>query len=375
MVADASRLRNWLNDAAMANGFHSVHVTAAALPETTGTHLRQFIAQGFAGDMRWLADTAARRSQPRAMWPDAVSAIVLTMNYGPDHDPLDNIRQPDRGNISVYARGRDYHDVIKGKLKQLAGQFAARATANVKVFVDTAPLMEKPLAAQAGAGWQGKHTNLVSRDAGSWLFIGTILTDAALPHDAAETDHCGNCTSCLDICPTQAFVAPYKLDARRCISYLTIEHKGQIPKEFRHAIGNRVFGCDDCLAVCPWNKFAARAAESKFLGPQSMPALADLLRLDDQKFRQKFAGSPVRRAGHARFLRNLLVAAGNSGDITLLPLIEMRLRHSDPLVRGMAVWALAQLVDAERYQIIRSEHAPGETDDDVLAEWAEWADG
>ena len=371
MVADASRLRNWLNDAAMANGFHSVHVTAATLPETTGTHLRQFIAQGFAGDMRWLADTAARRSQPRAMWPDAVSAIVLTMNYGPDHDPMDNIRQPDRGNISVYARGRDYHDVIKGKLKQLAGQFAARTTANVKVFVDTAPLMEKPLAAQAGAGWQGKHTNLVSRDAGSWLFIGTILTDAALPHDAAETDHCGSCTSCLDICPTQAFVAPYKLDARRCISYLTIEHKGQIPKEFRHAIGNRVFGCDDCLAVCPWNKFAARAAESKFLGPQSMPALADLLRLDDQEFRQKFAGSPVRRAGHARFLRNLLVAAGNSGDITLLPLIEMRLRHSDPLVRGMAVWALAQLVDAERYQIIRSEHAPGETDDDVLAEWAD----
>jgi len=371
MAADASRLRNWLNDAAMANGFHSVHVTAATLPETTGTHLRQFIAQGFAGDMRWLADTAARRSQPRAMWTDAVSAIVLTMNYGPDHDPMDNIRQPDRGNISVYARGRDYHDVIKGKLKQLAGQFAARATAKVKVFVDTAPLMEKPLAAQAGAGWQGKHTNLVSRNAGSWLFIGTILTDAALPHDAAETDHCGNCTSCLDICPTQAFVAPYKLDARRCISYLTIEHKGQIPKEFRHAIGNRVFGCDDCLAVCPWNKFAARAAESKFLGPQSMPALADLLRLDDQEFRQKFAGSPVRRAGHARFLRNLLVAAGNSGDITLLPLIEMRLRHSDPLVRGMAVWALAQLVDAERYQIIRSEHAPGETDDDVLAEWAE----
>ena len=371
MAADASRLRNWLNDAAMANGFHSVHVTTAALPETVGTHLRQFIEQGFAGDMRWLADTAARRSQPRAMWPDAVSAIVLTMNYGPDHDPMDNICEPDRGNISVYARGRDYHDVIKGKLKQLAGQFAARATANVKVFVDTAPLMEKPLAAKAGAGWQGKHTNLVSRSAGSWLFIGIILTDTALPHDAAETDHCGNCTSCLDICPTQAFEAPYKLDARRCISYLTIEHKGQIPKEFRHAIGNRVFGCDDCLAVCPWNKFAARAAESKFLGPQSMPALADLLRLDDQKFRQKFAGSPVRRAGHVRFLRNLLVAAGNSGDITLLPLIEMRLRHSDPLVRGMAVWALAQLADSERYLIIRSEHAPDETDNDVLAEWAE----
>jgi len=263
MAADASRLRNWLNDAAMANGFHSVHVTAATLPETTGTHLRQFIAQGFAGDMRWLADTAARRSQPRAMWMDAVSAIVLTMNYGPDHDPMDNIRQPDRGNISVYARGRDYHDVIKGKLKQLAGQFAARTKANVKVFVDTAPLMEKPLAAKAGAGWQGKHTNLVSRDFGSWLFLGSIFTTAVLPVDEPETDHCGGCQACLDICPTKAFPAPYKLDARRCISYLTIEHKGTIPTEFRAAMGNHIYGCDDCLAVCPWNKFAQTAREAK----------------------------------------------------------------------------------------------------------------
>ena len=369
MAADASRLRNWLNDAAMANGFHCVHVTAATLPETAGTHLQQFIAQGFAGDMSWLADTAARRGQPRAMWPDAVSAIVLTMNYGPDHDPMDNIRQYDRGNISVYARGRDYHDVIKGKLKQLAGQFAARATANVKVFVDTAPLMEKPLAAQAGAGWQGKHTNLVSRSAGSWLFIGTILTDAALPHDAAETDHCGNCTSCLDICPTQAFVAPYQLDARRCISYLTIEHKGQIPKEFRRAIGNRVFGCDDCLAICPWNKFAARAAESKFSGPQSMPALADLLRLDDKGFRQKFAASPVRRAGHARFLRNVLVGTGNSGQRALVPLVVTHLRNDDPRVRGMAVWALGQISKFEEFKLIKSQFSINEADEEVLLEW------
>ena len=223
------------------------------------------------------------------------------MNYGPDHDPMDNLAAVSHGNVSVYARGRDYHDVIKGRLKQLAGQFAARSGAEVKVFVDTAPLMEKPLAAQAGAGWQGKHTNLVSRRHGSWLFLGTILTDAELPPDAAETDHCGSCTRCLDICPTDAFPAPYRLDARRCISYLTIEHKGQIPREFRAAIGNRIFGCDDCLAVCPWNKYAARATEAKFHGPQfddadikvrqGMPALADLLALDDAAFRKMFAAT------------------------------------------------------------------------------------
>ena len=238
--------------------------------ETVAARLDEFLAAGHQGDMSWLAETAPRRATPRAMWPQARSAIILTMNYGPDHDPMDNLAATSHGNVSVYARGRDYHDVIKGRLKQLAGQFAARSGAAVKVFVDTAPLMEKPLAAQAGAGWQGKHTNLVSRRHGSWLFLGTILTDAALPPDAAETDHCGSCTRCLDICPTDAFPAPYRLDARRCISYLTIEHKGQIPREFRAAIGNRIFGCDDCLAVCPWNKYAARAAEVKFHGPGSM---------------------------------------------------------------------------------------------------------
>jgi len=232
MTADRSPLRNWLNDAALAAGFHAVHVTAAHLPEITAKRLAAFVAQGFQGDMSWLADSVSRRAQPRLMWPDASSAIILTMNYGPDHNPMDNLARSGDGNISVYARGRDYHEVIKGKLKQLAGQFAARAAADVKVFVDTAPLMEKPLAQMAGAGWQGKHTNLVSRSAGSWLFLGTILTDADLPHDAPENDHCGNCTRCLDICPTKAFVAPYKLDARRCISYLTIEHKGQIPESF-----------------------------------------------------------------------------------------------------------------------------------------------
>ena len=370
-MAKASHLRNWLNDAAAMLGFHSVHVTAATLPKTTGANLQIFIGNGFAGDMDWLADSAARRSRPDAMWPDAVSAILVTMNYGPDHDPMGNIRQHTCGNISVYARGKDYHDVIKGKLKQLASQFAARSKANVKVFVDTAPLMEKPLAAQAGAGWQGKHTNLVSRNAGSWLFLGTILTDADLPYDAPEIDHCGGCTRCLDICPTDAFVAPYQLDARRCISYLTIEHKGQIPTQFRHAIGNRIFGCDDCLAVCPWNKFATKAAESKFAGPKMMPALTELLQLDEAAFRKFFSGSPVRRAGHVRFLRNVLVATGNSGDGALVPLVVAHLHHDDPRVRGMAVWALSKLATVTQFHALMTDCLPAEIDNTVQAEWAE----
>ncbi|MEC7361079.1 MAG: tRNA epoxyqueuosine(34) reductase QueG, partial [Pseudomonadota bacterium] len=330
--AAGDRLRRWLDAAAAEAGFASLHITDATLPESVAARLDEFLASGHQGDMSWLAETAPRRASPRAMWPQARSAIILTMNYGPDHDPMDNLAAVSHGNVSVYARGRDYHDVIKGRLKQLAGQFAARSGAEVKVFVDTAPLMEKPLAAQAGAGWQGKHTNLVSRRHGSWLFLGTILTDAELPPNAAETDHCGSCTRCLDICPTDAFPAPYRLDARRCISYLTIEHKGQIPRDFRAAIGNRIFGCDDCLAVCPWNKYASRAAEAKFHAPQfndadtngrrGMPPLADLLALDDAAFRKMFAGGPVRRAGHERFLRNVLVAAGNSGDTALLPAVE-----------------------------------------------------
>ena len=371
MASQASTLRNWLNDSAILAGFHSLHVTDATLPETVGTNLQKFLSQKLNGDMSWLADTAMRRRQPAAMWPDAITAIVLTVNYAPDHDPMDNICQYDRGNISVYARGRDYHDVVKGKLKQLASQFASRSGANVRVFVDTAPLMEKPLAAKAGAGWQGKHTNLVSRSAGSWLFLGTILTDAYLPADEPERDHCGSCTRCLDICPTDAFVAPYQLDARRCISYLTIEHKGQIPSEFRHAIGNRIFGCDDCLAVCPWNKFAAFAAENKFVGSKTMPALADLLRLDDAGFRKMFAGSPVRRTGHVRFLRNVLIAAGNSGDCELEPLIIAYLGHADPLVRGMAVWALSKLAPINKIRAMAKYYIEHETDNEVAAEWAE----
>ena len=379
MGAAGDRLRRWLDAAAAEAGFASLHVTDATLPEAVAARLDEFLAAGHQGDMSWLAETAPRRATPRAMWPQARSAIILTMNYGPDHDPMDNLAATSHGNVSVYARGRDYHDVIKGRLKQLAGQFAACSGAAVKVFVDTAPLMEKPLAAQAGAGWQGKHTNLVSRRHGSWLFLGTILTDAEMPPDAAETDHCGSCTRCLDICPTDAFPAPYRLDARRCISYLTIEHKGQIPREFRAAIGNRIFGCDDCLAVCPWNKYAARAAEVKFHGAQfndgqadggrGMPPLADLLALDDAGFRKMFAGGPVRRAGHDRFLRNVLVAAGNSGDAALLTAVEAHLRHDSPLVRGMAVWALSRLLDGAGFAAMRAAHAASETDAEVSAEW------
>ncbi len=366
---DVARLRSWLDDAGKAAGFADIFVTDARLGDRSGKGLDAFLANQFEGDMAWLRDTAARRRQPAAMWNGARTAIVTVMNYCPDHDPMDNLAATAHGNISVYARGRDYHDVIKGKLKQLAGQFAAKTGAAVKVFVDTAPLMEKPLAARAGAGWQGKHTNLVSRDYGSWLFLGTILTDAELTPDKPEQDHCGTCTRCLDVCPTDAFPAPYRLDARRCISYLTIEHKGQIPSEFRHAIGNRIFGCDDCLAVCPWNKYASRAAEAKFHGPADMPPLADLLVLDNAAFRQMFAGTPVRRAGHPRFLRNVLVGAGNSGEASLVPLVEALLSHESALVRGMAVWAIRQLVDEKSYCALHLTHAAQEVDDMVLGEW------
>ena len=366
---EPARLRRWLDDAGQAAGFAEIHVTDARLDDRTGAGLDAFLADRFEGDMVWLRETADRRRQPVRMWTDARTAIVALMNYGPDHDPMDNLSAVGSGNISVYARGRDYHDVIKGKLKQLAGQFATKCGAAVKVFVDTAPLMEKPLAARAGAGWQGKHTNLVSRQHGSWLFLGVILTDAVLPPDAVETDRCGSCTRCLDTCPTDAFPAPYRLDARRCISYLTIEHRGQIPLQFRSAMGNRIFGCDDCLAVCPWNKYAARAAEAKFHGPADMPPLAHLLTLDDAAFRKMFNGGPVRRAGHVRFLRNVLVAAGNSGDTGLVPAIKALLVHGSPLVRGMAVWALRCLLDEDDYLALRSTHVPHEGDETVLGEW------
>ena len=363
--------RGWLIEAAAYEGFLLAGIGPADIGLANRTGLAAFLDDAFEGDMGWLRDTAAKRQQPQAMWPEAKTAIVLGMNYGPDHDPMDNLAAKSAGNISVYARGRDYHDLVKGKLKQLAGQFAAQTGHAVKVFVDTAPLMEKPLAQTAGIGWQGKHTNLVSRKAGSWLFLGVILTDAILPYDAPETDRCGGCRQCLDICPTNAFRAPYRLDARRCISYLTIEHKGVIDRSFRHAIGNRIFGCDDCLAICPWNKFASLAKEQKLAAKAGtdLPPLADLLKLDDSGFRHFFAGTPVRRAGYERFLRNVLIAAGNSDDADLMPLVMPFLDHSSALLRAMAIWALRQLADDDIWQGLREAYLPDERDQSVRREW------
>ncbi len=327
--------------------------------------------------MDWLEATRERRSDPQKLWPEAVSVVMLGANYAPDGDPLSGLEQKGAGNISVYARHRDYHDVVKGRLKQLASWLASAAAREgfdapqFKVFVDTAPLMEKPLAQAAGLGWQGKHTNLVSRDFGSWLFLGSIFTSLPLPQDAAERDHCGRCRACLDACPTKAFPAPYVLDARRCISYLTIEHKGPIAWEFREAIGNRIYGCDDCLAVCPWNKFAKAARDIKLKAREDLaaPSLEMLLRLDDAAFRALFAGGPIKRIGFSRFMRNVLIAAGNSGRAELAGLVEARLGDPSPLVRGMAVWALWRLAPARVAALSRSFRTR-EVDRAVIGEWA-----
>ncbi len=339
--------------------------------------LMDWLAQGAHGDMDWMAQTAERRADPRVLWPEVRSIIVLAMNYGPEENPFDARKSAprDAGEISVYARHRDYHDVIKGKLKTLAQwlmkEGAQGHAAGVKVFVDTAPVMEKPLAQAAGLGWQGKHSNLVSREHGSWLFLATIFTTLDIETDAAEVDHCGSCRACLDACPTAAFPAPYTLDARRCISYLTIEHKGQIAREFRAAIGNRIYGCDDCLAACPWNKFASAAREIKLVAREDLkaPGLGALATLDDAGFRALFSGSPVKRVGHARFLRNVLIGIGNSGDKALLPQALSALDHESALVRGMAVWACARLMDGTSFMELARERLTREEDEDVRAEW------
>ncbi len=341
-----------------------------AVPQA-GSRLEAWLNAGYAGDMAYMARTRERRGAPRALWPEVQSIILLGMNYAPEADPLALLGAPDRANISVYARHRDYHDLIKGRLKLLASWLASQACGvDLKVFVDTAPVMEKPLAEAAGLGWQGKHTNLVSRELGSWLFLGSLFTNLALAPDAPEEDHCGSCRACLDICPTKAFPQPYLLDARRCISYLTIEHKGHIPAEFREAIGNRIYGCDDCLAVCPWNKFAETAHEAKLQARTDLlaPKIADWLALDEAGFRALFSGSPVKRIGFARFLRNLLIAAGNSGESALAPLVEARLDDSSALVRGMAIWALGRLAPARIAKLAARRH--DEADAKVKAEWA-----
>lgn len=358
---------------ALALGFDDCRLARADRPWIAGERLAEFVAEGRHGEMAWLETTLERRSHPQAMWAGARSAVMLGVNYGPDHDPRAILDHPDRGAISVYAQGSDYHEVIKKRLKQLATWMVQTFGAEVKVFVDTAPLLEKPLAEASGLGWQGKHTNLVSRQFGSWLFIGSVLTTLELKPDPPGEDACGSCRACQDVCPTGAFPAPYQLDARRCISYLTIELSGPIPAEFRAALGNRIYGCDDCLAVCPWNKFAERAREAKLQAREALkaPRLADLAALDDAAFRALFTQSAVKRLGRDRFVRNVLYALGNSGDPGMVEVVRARLSDEAAVVRGAAVWALSRLLPPEAFAAERALALPGEPDEAVRAEWAQ----
>ena len=361
-----------IREHALGLGFDAVGFAPAASRLEVRRNLREFLAEGCYGDMGWLAAHEGRRSSPDALWPEAQTVIALAMSYGPANDPLGQLSNKERGAVSVYAQtARDYHDVVRRKLKQLARWLVETYGGAVKVFVDTAPVMEKPAAEAAGIGWQGKHTNLVSRRYGSWLFLGEVFTTLALAPDEPHEDRCGSCRACLDICPTEAFIAPYRLDARRCISYLTIEHKAPIPREFRRAMGNRIYGCDDCLAVCPWNKFAARAREPDLLPRIELtaPKLADLAGLDDAGFREVFAGSPIKRTGRNRFLRNVLIAVGNSRDAKLIPTAIHALDDEAPLVRGAAVWALRELLPAPEFDELRNARLPAESDASVRCEW------
>ncbi len=364
-------IKSAIRDEALRLGFDAVGFAPPQLAPEARAHLAEFLARGYHGDMGWLATRADQRGDPQALWAEARSVVVLGVNYAPEADPLAALSRRERGAISVYAQGRDYHDVVKARLKVLARWIDGRWPGALKLFVDTAPVMEKPLAASAGLGWQGKHTNLVSRDFGSWLFLGEIYLALALPPDAAEADHCGACRRCLDACPTGAFPEPYQLEARRCISYLTIEHKGHIDADLRPLIGNRIYGCDDCLAVCPWNKFARATAEPGFRPRDALaaPTLAALARLDDAGFRALFSGSPVKRIGRDRFLRNVLIAIGNSGEAGLEASAETLLDDPSPLVRAMAVWALRRLADAGAVAALRAARLPQESDAAVRAEW------
>ena len=363
-------LTDFVKAEAKAVGFDLCRITRAdAIPQAP-TRLQEFLNAGYHGTMEWMAETKERRADPRVLWSDARSIVMFGLNYGPETDPRALQERPDRAAISVYARNRDYHDIIKGRLKEIATRFAARAKEDVKVFVDTAPVMEKPLAAAAGLGWQGKHSNLVSRDFGSWLFLGSMFTTADLIADESERDRCGSCHACLDACPTGAFPAPYKIDGRRCISYLTIEHKGPIDPDLRALIGNRIYGCDDCLAACPWNKFAAVASEIKLKARDDLnePDIADLLTLTDPQFRSFFSGSPVKRIGRDRFVRNVLIAAGNSGERSLIAPCRALLEDGAPVVRAMAVWALSRLMTSGEFASL-AVLMDKETDESVLDEW------
>jgi len=334
-----------IRDKALQLGFDAVGFAPAELSAATGDRLRDFLAAGQHGEMSWMEARTDQRAHPQALWPEARSVISAGFSYAPQGDALATLGRNDRGNISVYARNRDYHDILKGRLKHLAQFIVSRFGPNVKVFVDTAPVMEKPLAQQAGIGWQGKHTNLVSRAHGSWLFLGEVFTSLEITPDGAHADRCGTCARCLNACPTNAFPAPYRLDATRCISYLTIEHAGPIPHDLRPLMGNRIYGCDDCLAVCPWNRFAHATAEAKLQAREDLtaPALADLAALDDAAFRAKFAGSPIKRIGRNRFVRNVLIAIGNSADPALVPVARARAADPDPVVAEAAAWALERL--------------------------------
>jgi len=353
-----------------ARGFDAVGISKPDAVPDAKARLERFLADGAHGDMAWLASTAERRASPLALWPEVRTVVMLGMNYGPDEDPLAVLQKRERAAISVYAKGDDYHELIKARLKDVARWLVATAGGDVKVFVDTAAVMEKPLAASAGLGWQGKHTNLVSRQFGSWLFLGAIFTTLDLPADAPEPDSCGSCRACLDICPTAAFPQPYRLDARRCISYLTIEHKGPIPRELRPLMGNRIYGCDDCLAVCPWNKFAVQGREAKLAAREALraPALAELARLDDAQFRALFAKTSIKRTGRDRFVRNVLIAIGNSGDAALAREAERLLADASPLVRGAAVWALSRLMPREKFSALAQRKTDNDTS--VNDEWA-----
>ncbi|KLK94433.1 4Fe-4S ferredoxin [Microvirga vignae] len=371
MKTNGEALKRAFVERAKQIGFDMIRIAAPDSIPFAPERLKAWLEAGHHGSMDWMVDTAERRADPRTLWPEVRSIILLGVNYGPTSDPLAALSHKDCGSISIYARNRDYHDVIKGKLKEVAGFLAAKASSDVKVFVDTAPVMEKPLAEAAGLGFQGKHTVIVSREFGNWLFLGAIFTTAELPVDEPERNHCGSCRRCLDICPTNAFPAPFQLDARRCISYLTIEHRGHIPEELRSGIGNRIFGCDDCLAVCPWNKFAQASREVKLMQRDDLAALplSELARLDDPSFRMRFSGTPIKRTGRDRFIRNVLIAIGNSGEAALADEAIRLLDDPSPLVRAMAVWAIGRLLPHEAIVSLGSERFKHESDADVRGEW------
>lgn len=370
-ISDARSLKEVIRARALQEGFDAAGFASADAPEGAREGLFAFLAEGRHGEMEWMERTAKRRADPKALWPEARTVIAVGVNYTPHADPMPKLGHSERGVISVYAQNADYHDLVKRRLKSLASWIARNYGGDVKIFVDTAPVMEKPLAQAAGLGWQGKHTNLVSRDFGSWLFLGSVFTTLDITPDEPGRDACGTCSRCLDICPTQAFTAPHRIEARRCISYLTIEHKTHIPREFRAQIGNRIYGCDDCLAVCPWNKFAAAAHEAAF-HPRielTLPRLSELAQLDEPEFREFFRGSPVKRIGRDRFIRNVLIAIGNSGEPGLARIAEARLGDVSPLVRAMAVWALSRLLPPQQFAAVAARRALDESDQSVEGEW------